>query len=310
MSLNDLPKTSAPALRALMAHGVTSLKELARHSEAEIANLHGMGPKALRILKDALRERGLQFAKAPAKKTAKTTKAAADGPTAKDFVAKLKTKATAAQRKGYERYFPNEYKDFIGVRMGTIFAMAKDHIDMPIAEIEKLLDDKIREARVGAVSIMGKAAAAKKVTPERQAELYKLYLRRHDRINTWDLVDLGAQYVVGRYLLDKKRAPLYEMARSRFWPERRTALVATFAFIRNGEVDDAFKIAEMLLRDKEDFVHKAAGWVLRTAGDVDRKRLLAFLDKHAAKMPRVMLRYAIEKLSKVEKVRFLGMGKA
>jgi 3-methyladenine DNA glycosylase AlkD len=309
MSLNDLPKTSGPVQRALMAHGVTTLAELARHSEAEIAALHGMGPKALRILKEAMRERGLSFAIAPAKKVGKPAVSAV-GPTAKDFIAKLKPKATAAQRKAYERYFPNDYKDFIGVRMGTIFAMAKDHIDMPIAEIEKLLDDKVREARVGAVSIMGKAAAAKKVSPQRLEELYKLYLRRHDRINTWDLVDLGAQYVVGRYLLDKKRAPLYEMARSKFWPERRTALVATFAFIRNGEVGDAFKIAEMLVGDKEDYIHKAAGWVLRTAGDVDRKRLLAFLEKHAAKMPRVMLRYAVEKLSKAEKAKYLGMEKA
>lgn len=292
-----------------MAHDVTTLAELSRHSEEEIAKLHGMGPKALGILKEALRERGMQFAKA-AKPAAKKAAAAAGVLTAKDFLAKLKPKATAAQRKAYERYFPNDHKDFIGVRMGTIFQLAKDHTDMSVTEIEKLLDDKIREARVGAVSIMGKSAAAKKVTPERQAELYKLYLRRHDRINTWDLVDLGAQYVVGRYLLDKSRSPLYEMARSRFWPERRTALVATFAFIRNGEVDDAFKIAEMLVKDKEDFVHKAAGWVLRTAGDVDRAQLLAFLDKHAAKMPRVMLRYAIEKLAKAEKARYLGMGKA
>jgi 3-methyladenine DNA glycosylase AlkD len=308
MSLNNLPKTSAPAESALIAHGVTTLAELARHSEGEIAGLHGMGPKALRILKEAMSERGLSFAKAAAKPAAQRTVVAA-GSTAKDFVAKLKTKATAAQRKAYERFFPNEYEDFIGVRMGTIFGLAKDNIDMPVSEIEKLLDSKIREARVGAVSIMGKAAAAKKVSAERQAELYKLYLRRHDRINTWDLVDLGAQYVVGRYLIDKKRAPLYSLARSKFWPERRTALVATFAFIRNGEVDDAFKIAEMLVGDKEDYIHKAAGWVLRTAGDVERKRLLAFLDKHAAKMPRVMLRYAVEKMGKAEKAKYLGMGK-
>lgn len=237
----------------------------------------------------------------------KSSAPAGSGLTAKDFLAKLKPKATAAQRKAYVRYFPNEYKDFIGVRMGAIFQLAKEHIDMPVGEIEKLLDSKIREARVGAVSIMGKATQAKKVTPERQEELYKLYLRRHDRINTWDLVDLGAQYVVGRYLLDKSRKQLYALARSKFWPERRTALVATFAFIRNGEVDDAFKIAELLVGDKEDFVHKAAGWVLRTAGDVDRKRLLAFLDKHAARMPRVMLRYAIEKLSKAERTKYLDL---
>jgi 3-methyladenine DNA glycosylase AlkD len=228
--------------------------------------------------------------------------------TAAEFLKRLKAKASVAERKKYERYFPDS-KEFIGVRMGEVFALAKEFIDMPVNEIEQLMESEIHEARAGAMSIMGKAAAGKKTSPERLKELYDLYIRRHDRINNWDLVDLAAYYVVGRYLENKPRKLLYKLARSKKWYERRTAIVATAHFIRNGEVEDTYKIAETLLGDAEDLVHKGAGWMLRYAGDVDRKRMLAWLDKHAAKMPRVMLRYTIEKLDKKQRERYLAMGK-
>ena len=127
----------------------------------------------------------------------------------------------------------------------------------------------------------------------------RMYLRRHDRINNWDLVDLAAYYVVGQYLADKPRDILYKMARSWNLWERRTAIVATAHFIlKLREVDDTFKIAEILVNDAEDLVNKGTGWMLRAAGDVDRPKLLAFLEKYAATMPRVLLRYSIEKLDK------------
>lgn len=228
--------------------------------------------------------------------------------TAAEFLRRLKAKASAAERKKYARYFPDD-NDFIGVRMGAVFALAKEFIDMPEGEIEKLMESPIHEARAGALSIMGKSAASKKAAEGRLKELYDLYLRRHDRINSWDLVDLAAYHVVGRYLENKPRAPLYKLAKSKKWYERRTAIVATAHFIRNGEVDDTFKISELLLNDKEDLVHKGTGWMLRYAGDVDRQRLLKFLDRHAAKMPRVMLRYAIEKLDKKMREKYLARGK-
>jgi 3-methyladenine DNA glycosylase AlkD len=229
--------------------------------------------------------------------------------TAAEFLKRLKAKASATERKKYERYFPDSYKEFIGVRMSTVFALAKEFIEMPVGEIEKLMESPIHEARAGAMSIMGKSAASKKATAERLNELYDLYIRRHDRINTWDLVDLAAYHVVGRFLEDKPRKPLYKLAKSKKWYERRTAIVATAHFIRKGEVEDTFAIAEVLLGDDEDLVHKGAGWMLRYAGEADRKRLLAFLDKHAARMPRVMLRYAIEKLDKKQRERYLAMGR-
>ena len=134
--------------------------------------------------------------------------------------------------------------------------------------------------------------------------------KRHDRINTWDLVDRSAIYVVGSYLFDKPRKVLYKLARSKSMPERRTAIVATLYFIGKGDVDDAFKLAEMMLHDKEDLIHKANGWALRFAGDKDRPQLINFLDKHAASMPRVTLRYALEHFDKTTARPLLGYEEA
>jgi 3-methyladenine DNA glycosylase AlkD len=113
--------------------------------------------------------------------------------------------------------------------------------------------------------------------------------------------------VVGGYLLDRDRAPLARLAASAFWPERRTALVATFAFLKRREVDDAFALAETLADDPEPLVQKALGWVLRSAGDVDRERLTVFLERHAATMPRVALRAALEHAPKDERARILAI---
>jgi 3-methyladenine DNA glycosylase AlkD len=228
--------------------------------------------------------------------------------TAKRFIEALKARSSPEEREKILRYFKNTDGDqFIGVRMGQVFANAKEFIDMTPAEIEKLLDSKIHEVRAGGCSIMDKQARRKKTTPERRKELYDLYLRRHDRINNWDLVDVCAIHVVGGYLFDKPRAVLYKLAKSKNTWERRTAIVSTAFFIRQRDLDDTFKIAELLLKDKEDLVHKATGWMLRFAGDKDRARLLSFLDKHAPTMPRVMLRYAIEKLDKKQRDHYLSL---
>lgn len=235
--------------------------------------------------------------------------------TAANFIKQLKTKQSDTELHKIQRYFKSGEGDygagdkFLGVRMGDVFALAKQFMGMPAAELEKLMEHKLHEVRAGAMSIMDKDARSKKTTPERRAELYKLYLRRHDRINNWDLVDLAAVHVVGGYLHDKPRKPLYTLARSKNMWERRTAIVATGYFLRHGEVDDTFAIAEMLLKDKEDLIHKAAGGWLRFAGDQDPDRMHAFLGKYAASMPRTMLRYAIEHLTPAERKRYLAAGK-
>ena len=237
--------------------------------------------------------------------------------TATEFTKRLKAMQSDDELRKIQRYFPVENgkqpKDdyFIGVKMGNVFALGKEFREMPVAEIEKLMESPIHEVRAGAMSVMGQCSKDKSCTPERLKDLYDLYLRRHDRINNWDLVDLAAYYVVGKYLADKPRKILYKLARSKDMWERRTAILATAHFIlKMNETDDTFAIAEMLLDDKEDLVHKATGWMLRSAGDKDRPRLLAFLDKHAATMPRVLIRYSIEKLDKSERERYMKMKKA
>jgi 3-methyladenine DNA glycosylase AlkD len=185
--------------------------------------------------------------------------------------------------------------------------LAKEFIDMPVSEIEKLMDHPIHEARAGAMSIMDKIARHKSITPVRLKEIFDLYIRRHDRVNNWDLVDLGCLYMTGLYLYDKSRTLLYKLAKSKNIWERRTAIVSTCYFIRQGEVTDTFKIAELLVRDKEDLVHKGTGWMLRFAGDKDPKQLISFLDKYAATMPRTLLRYAIEKLDPKKKKYYMEL---
>ncbi|HWN08589.1 MAG TPA: DNA alkylation repair protein [Pyrinomonadaceae bacterium] len=236
-------------------------------------------------------------------------------PRAKRFIERIKALGSPEEAKKHLRYFKTgkgEYGEgdkFIGVRMGQVFGLAKEFIDMPPDEIEKLLASPIHEVRAGACSIMGQQARRKKTPETRRKELYDLYLKRHDRINNWDLVDLASYKVVGSYLydFDKPRKVLYRLARSKSLWERRTAIVSTLYFIGKSDLDDAFKIAELLLKDDEDLIHKATGWALRFAGDKDQGRLFVFLEKHAATMPRTSLRYAIEKLDAKQRSHYLGL---
>ena len=189
--------------------------------------------------------------------------------------------------------------------MGQIFALAKASIDMEPAEIERLLERADHAARVGAVSIMDWQSRRRSTTDERRRELFELYVRRHDLIDTWDLVDRSAIWVVGEYLVERPRDVLYEFARSDEPMRRRTAILSTYAFIRRGDLDDAYRIAELLRHDPEELVNKAVGWMLREAGKRDEARLRAYLDAYGATMPRVTVRYAIEKLDPLVRARYL-----
>jgi 3-methyladenine DNA glycosylase AlkD len=246
----------------------------------------------------------------------RTVHGVAENPSAERFVEELEAHRSPEEREKYRRYFKSgegEYGEgdvFIGVRMGQVFALAKEFVGMPPEEIERLLESPVHEVRAGALSIMDKQGRSKKTPESRRKELFDLYLRRTNRINNWDLVDLGAPYVVGRYLFDKPRDVLYEFARSKSIWERRTAIVSTSYFIRQGDVLDTFRIAEMLLTDDHDLIHKATGGWLREAGKQDRQGLLSFLDQHATTMPRTMLRYAIEHLDNEQREHYLNMKKA
>lgn len=233
--------------------------------------------------------------------------------TARAFTQRLLALQDNEELRKIRRYFKSgegEYghgDKFIGVRMGSIFALAKEFAEMPPTEIETLLDSDVHESRVGALSIMAKQYPLKSTTEARRKELYEIYLHRHDRINNWDLVDLAAYHVVGPWLVDKPRAPLHKLAKSKNMWERRTAILATYAFIRRNEYGDTLEIAASLLKEKEDLIQKAAGWMLRVVGDKDRAVLTAFLDEHAAAMPRAMLGNAIEKFAPADKARYRAL---
>jgi len=227
--------------------------------------------------------------------------------TAKQFIEELSPLQTKKELENVQRYFSYEGVEskFLGIRMSDIFALAKQSAQMPLNEIEKLLNSDFYEARMGAVSIMDFQARDKKATSDNKKQLYDLYILKHDRINNWDMVDRSAPSVVGGYLADKPRKMLYKLAKSKNVWERRTAIVATYFFIKQDDVDDTFKIAEILVNDKHDLINKAVGSWVREAGKRDEQKLLAFLNKFSATMPRTTLRYAIEKLSKAQKMHYL-----
>jgi 3-methyladenine DNA glycosylase AlkD len=230
--------------------------------------------------------------------------------TAEAFVQELRARQSDKELEKVRRFFRSEDNPyardnhFIGVRMGEIFKLAKTYVDMPLDEIEALLESPYFEARMGAMSVMDYQVQRKRTPAEQRQALYDLYLRRHERINNWDMVDRAAPRVIGGFLVDRPREVLYELARSENPWERRTAIVATYYFIRKGDLDDTLHIAEMLLHDDHDLIQKSVGTGLREVGQQDQARLTEFLDKHAATMARPMLRVAVEKLDKEQRQRY------
>jgi 3-methyladenine DNA glycosylase AlkD len=233
--------------------------------------------------------------------------------TAQAFLARLEARSSPAERDRPRRHLQasdgtDRTADVVlGVRMGDVVALAKEFVDLPPEQIDQLLASPIHEARAGGLCIMGNQASRKRTPERRRKELYELYLRRSDRINDWDLVDISAHQVVGGWLLDKPRDVLYRLARSPRWWERRIAMFATLAFVRTGDLDDTFALAGILVHDEHDLVRKVVGGMLREAGKHDRARLLGFLDTYAATAPRVLLRDAIEHLDQAQRAHYLNL---
>lgn len=207
--------------------------------------------------------------------------------------------ATETDAQILQRFFktgPGEYGEgdrFIGVRVPAIRRVAKTFRDLTLDETIRLLHSDIHEERLLALIIL--TEKYRKGTDDEQKMVYELYLSNTRYINNWDLVDLSAEHIAGAYLRDRSREPLYSLAQSTMLWERRISVLSTFHLIKRGEFGETLRIAEMLLRDKEDLIHKAVGWMLREVGKRDRGVEEAFLKKHYRVMPRTMLRYAIEK---------------
>jgi 3-methyladenine DNA glycosylase AlkD len=210
----------------------------------------------------------------------------------------LASTEVASVSMGFFKSGPGEYAEgdvFIGVRVPMIRNVARRFKQLPLSEIELLLQSTIHEERLLALLIV--VQNAMKGDDAYRKAVYELYCRNIRHVNNWDLVDTSAPVVVGGYLRDKSRQPLVKFAKSSNLWERRIAIIATQHFIRLGEFEDTLKISKILLADGEDLLHKATGWMLREVGKRDETLLIAFLDEHGSCIPRTMLRYAIERLS-------------
>ena len=196
---------------------------------------------------------------------------------------------------------------FRGIRVPMLRKLARQYHLLTLADTKKLLRSPYHEDRLLALLILTRAF--KHANDTVRAKIFDFYLRNTRLINNWDLVDTSAPQIVGAFLWDKNRDMLNDLAKSRNIWERRIAIIATFHFIKRGEFSDALAIAEKLVSDREDLVHKAVGWMLREVGNQDARAEEEFLLRHYRQMPRVMLRYAIEKFPERKRQRFLN-GKA
>jgi 3-methyladenine DNA glycosylase AlkD len=197
-----------------------------------------------------------------------------------------------------------EGDQFLGIGVPVQRKIALRYLHLPHPALKKLLASKLHEHRLVALEILG--AQFEAATPSEQTAIYRLYLANSVRVNNWDLVDGSAPRIVGGYLLNRPRTLLRKLAKSSNLWERRIAIVATFAFIRAGQTADTFAIAEILLADQHDLIHKAVGWALREAGKQAPDQLIAFLQTHYDRLPRTALRYAIERFTPAERKRFLA----
>lgn len=221
--------------------------------------------------------------------------------TLSNFIKELKTAGDQTKATVLGRFFKTgkgQYGEgdiFLGVYVPIQRQIAKKYSALSLTDLQTLLDSKIHEHRTGALFIL--CDQFKKADEKAKEKLFKFYIKNSKSINNWDLVDLSAPNIVGEWLLKKDRKILYKLANSKNLWEKRIAIVSTLTFIRAKELDDTLKISEILLSDNHDLIHKAVGWMLREAGKRDEKKLRKFLDKHAVKMPRTMLRYSIEKFN-------------
>lgn len=197
---------------------------------------------------------------------------------------------------------------FLGLMVPQQRLLVKKYAaDLSLVDLDKLIKSKIHEERLIALLILVRQFQEADRNPAAQKTIYNFYLSHTARINNWDLVDLSAPKIVGAYLRNKGKSILYKLAKSKNLWERRIAVLATFDSIYLGHPDEALNICHALLNDEHDLINKATGWMLREVGKrCGEKYLLDFLDKHAARMPRTMLRYAIERLPEKKHLYYLN----
>jgi len=211
----------------------------------------------------------------------------------RDKLGKMTDKKRAEILQRFFKTGKGEYGEgdiFIGIKLPDQKALAEEYKDISLKDIEKLLKSKVHEERSLALGIL-----KKQYGKGDNKKIVDFYLKHTKFINNWDLVDTSAPHILGDWLLEKDRKILYKLAESNNLWEKRISIIATLTFIRNSDFKDCFKISKILLKDEQDLIHKAVGWMLREVGKRDLKIEEDFLKKYYEKMPRTMLRYAIEK---------------
>lgn len=228
---------------------------------------------------------------------------------AKEITKELEKLADPEQAANLQRFFktgPGEYGEgdlFRGIKLPALRGLVRAHKNASLRATAALLRSRYHEDRTLALFIL--VEQYKRGDDDARKAIYDFYLANTRYINNWDLVDLSAHHIVGEHLRERSRSPLVRLARSRSLWERRIAVLATFQFIKRSDFEDATRIAELLLNDKEDLIHKAVGWMLREIGNRDGAAERRFLAKHYRSMPRTMLRYAIEKFPEKERLSYL-----
>lgn len=198
-----------------------------------------------------------------------------------------------------------EHDQFIGVSVPDLRKLAKEFSNLPLSDVAKLIKSRINEERLLALIIL--VNQYQKSDKDAREKRFQFYLDHLQHVNNWNLVDSSAHLIIGIHLLNGDKKLLSSLAKSTIMWERRIAIVSTWYFIRKDQLEWTFKIALLLLKDEHDLIHKAVGWMLREAGKKDEVLLIEFLNEHANKMPRTMLRYAIEKLTTTKRKHYLSL---
>ncbi len=234
-----------------------------------------------------------------------------DQQTARHVEKALRGKANPEKAEFFPRFFrtrPGDYGEgdqFIGVIVPDQRAISKKFAQLPSPEIEILLNSPFHECRLTGLFILVHQFQKAK-TEAAQKAIYDFYIRLVDRVNNWDLVDGSCHKIMGPYLFERSRKPLIQFAKARHLWKNRISIVTTYYFIRRDDLDTTIEIAEILLSHEHDLIHKAVGWMLRELGKQNPRMLLLFLSQHFSKMPRTMLRYAIEKFPKPQRDQMLN----
>jgi 3-methyladenine DNA glycosylase AlkD len=210
----------------------------------------------------------------------------------------------------YKRFFKTKageyaHKDiFLGIKVPDIRKIVKKYfLDLCFSHINEFLHSPYHEYRMFALLVLTYQYKSKKLN--KKEEIFNFYIQNISWVNNWDLIDVTSPHIIGNYLIKKDKSILYEFARSNNLWKKRVAIISTFAFINNENYQDTIKIADILLKDEHDLIHKAVGWAIRNVGKKDENTMIEFLNQRYKKMPRTMLRYAIEKLPENSRQNYL-----